>query len=265
MSFVVKQTFIGKSIVKRVGARVGEVATRLGRELAITPGRCSFCVSLQGCEDMGLCPQCEQDFVPRQAGYCDRCGELFTIIDEPPRLCGACQSDPPPYGMVVFCGEYAGPLREAIVAYKYGGKHGMERLLQRSIVAAYAGYVERGGAPHECVLPMPLHAQRLRERGFNQSLELARPLAKQWRLPLLVQGLERVKPTTPQAGLSKAKRRNNVHGAFRVPDAAKGALAGRRVLLVDDVMTTGATASEAAAMCLRAGATGVDCCVVARA
>ncbi|WP_027192774.1 ComF family protein [Megalodesulfovibrio gigas] len=243
----------------------------IASQLGIAPGRCRLCLQHQAATSLGLCAGCAQTLAPRPGGYCSRCGELFEREDDPPRLCGTCRLQPPPFSGVFLYAAYEGALQEAIIQYKYHGRHAVERVLQGLLLQAYAGGCARTTQAaasatlpgHDCVVPLPLHPARLRERGFNQSLELARPLAAMHRLPLLAQGLARSRRTAPQAGFSRAERRENVRDAFVAPRPAL--LAGRRVLLVDDVMTTGATAGAAALACLQAGAVRVDCCVLARA
>jgi ComF family protein len=116
---------------------------------------------------------------------------------------------------------------------------------------------------YDVIMPVPLHVQRLRWRGFNQAQLLARPLARAVRLPLDPHALHRVRPTRPQVDLDETQRRHNVAGAFRV--ARTDRVAGRRILLVDDVFTTGATVNECSRVLLRAHAKQVDVLVLARA
>jgi ComF family protein len=113
----------------------------------------------------------------------------------------------------------------------------------------------------DLILPMPLHARRLGRRGFNQALELARPLARAWGLPIEVDALRRVRDTPAQSELDAEARRRNVRGAFQ---AREDAVSGRHVLLFDDVVTTGATVAEAGATLLDAGARAVRVLAVAR-
>ncbi|GAB7080986.1 phosphoribosyltransferase family protein [Megalodesulfovibrio paquesii] len=251
-------------------ARVTQEALRMARLLGIAPGRCRLCGRAQGAvlsghdAGLGLCQDCAAALPFRSAGHCSCCGELFEREEDPPRRCGACLAHPPPYSSVLFHGVYDGALQDAIIQYKYHGRHAVERLLQELLLQRYTLELAASGtALHDCIVPMPLHPARLRERGFNQSLELARPLARRWRIALLPAALVRARRTTPQAGLSRNERQENVRHAFLAPRPEL--LVGRRVLLVDDVMTTGATAAEAARSCLAAGALKVDCCMLARA
>jgi len=114
----------------------------------------------------------------------------------------------------------------------------------------------------DLVIPVPLHVKRLRKRGFNQALLVAELLAQEWRIPLHRQAMKRMRWTEPQINLAAELRRENVKGAFTVPDTAL--VAGKRVLLVDDVFTTGSTVDECARMLKKAGATDVLVATVTR-
>ncbi len=152
---------------------------------------------------------------------------------------------------------YGGPLADAIVRFKYGGRSELAGVLGQLLAEAalpLAGRVD-------CAMPMPLHPARLRERGFNQSALLARPVARALGVPLAVEGLRRVRPTVDQAGLARADREGNVRGAF----AARQLEGAPRVLLIDDVRTTGATLASASHALLTAGASEVRALVLARA
>lgn len=131
-----------------------------------------------------------------------------------------------------------------------------------------AGWMARVGcelmADCQVVVPVPLHRRRFLMRGFNQAAELARPLAVEGALDFAPQALRRRRSTRQQVGLAPAQRQTNVRGAFAVNEAAAIAIKGRRVLLVDDVLTTGATVSACASTLKRAGASGVDVLAFAR-
>jgi len=162
---------------------------------------------------------------------------------------------PPSPGAAAFI--YGGPLADAVLRLKYGGRTelapGLGALLADAAVA-YAGAIDR-------VLPLPLHGARLRERGFNQSTLLAQPVARVLGVPLDTASLVRVRPTHDQASLPRASRAENVRGAF----AARRTVASQRVLLIDDVRTTGATLAAAAEALLAAGCRQVNTLALARA
>jgi ComF family protein len=160
-----------------------------------------------------------------------------------------------------YCyGSYEGVLRELIHLYKYSGVRTLAGRLEELLAAALPRD-ER----FDAVTPVPLHWRREWRRGFNQSELLARRLAKRWGIPM-VRTLRRSRPTLAQAGLSNTGRRANVAAAFRCRQDAQraGRIAGRRLLLVDDVMTTGSTAAACAAALKRAGAERVTLATVAR-
>jgi ComF family protein len=154
-------------------------------------------------------------------------------------------------------------MREAVHAVKYGGRPLVASPLGR-LVADLAARVlpTPPGEWADGLVPVPLHAARLAERGFNQAELLAAPCAARWRLPMLGRVLVRTRPTRPQTDLDADARRANVRNAFRVPRAA--AVRGRRLLLVDDVFTTGTTVGSAARALRAAGAAAVGVLALAR-
>lgn len=183
--------------------------------------------------------------------------------------CRACRMAPPPFARAVAHGLYDGRMKQAIHALKYNGirtaSHGLGALLAQAIAQLAAQ------APSEMlVIPIPLHSSKYAQRGFNQARSIASQalavLAKthpQWQLKLASSTLMRLRPTESQAGLTPRQRRINVRGAFQVSDPAAVTL--RHVLLVDDILTTGATARAAAQALARAGAASVWVATVARA
>lgn len=149
--------------------------------------------------------------------------------------------------------DYDFPLDRLVQALKYGHRLSVSRLFVELLAAHVTPEAD-------LVVPMPLHVSRLRTRGFNQAAELARPLARHWGLPLMLDGVVRDVDTLPQAGLPWKARAANVRGAFRVT----GSMKGLRVVVVDDVMTTGATLAELARSLKGAGAVSVENRVLAR-
>jgi len=168
-------------------------------------------------------------------------------------VCGACLSHPPRYDRVSAAFVYAWPLAPLIQHYKYAGNLALAPLLAQALG-------ERLTASADLIVPLPLSPQRLRERGFNQALEIARLLSQSTGVPLAAQACRRVRDSAPQAALPWAERARNIRAAF-VCDAD---LAGLRVAVVDDVMTTGATLNELARNLRKAGAIEVQGWVVAR-
>jgi ComF family protein len=156
---------------------------------------------------------------------------------------------------------YGDLAREAIHAFKFGGRRTLADPL--GDLLAGLGLSALPGAAPDVLVPVPLHPCRARERGYNQALLLARRLERAWGVPVAVDALRRAVATQPQADLDAAARRRNVRDAFAVHSPEL--VAGRHVLLVDDVLTTGATAGECAMSLRRAGAATVGVLTVARA
>ncbi|GJE57810.1 Putative ribose-phosphate pyrophosphokinase [Methylobacterium thuringiense] len=149
---------------------------------------------------------------------------------------------------------YDGTARDLVHRLKYGDRLDLGRAMARMMTSAGAELI----AEADLLVPVPLHAFRLWRRRFNQAALLARSVARMSGIPCDTRSLVRVKRTRPQVGLTRAQRAENLQGAFRVPAAAKPRLAGRRVLLIDDVTTTGATGNAASRALLRGGARQVD-------
>ena len=227
------------------------------RLLGLAAGRCPACGLGESPE---LCADCARELAPRTGGYCPRCGALVPDADAPARLCGDCRVVPRPWDAFAFHGEYAGLLRLLILRYKFQGGLGLGRLLEGFMADALQRHLGDKPAP-ELITPVPLHASRLRGRGYNQSLELCRALAKRRHIPIELQALRRTRATQQQYRLNIRQRRENIKGAFAADPSLVG---GRRALLVDDVMTSGATLEECARALRRAGAAWVGVLVLAR-
>ena len=204
-----------------------------------------------------LCPGCERT-LPVLLHACPRCAIPYEHPDTHGE-CGTCQKQPPAFARTVTLYRYAPPVDHFIRELKFHQQLGLARLLGKQLARRLAPETARP----DRIIPVPLHGARLRERGYNQALEIARPVARALGVPLDFRLLERVRATAPQTGLTVAARRKNLRGAFALRD--EGAVRDLRVALVDDVMTTGSTV-QAAAQCLRAaGAREVDIWVIARA
>jgi len=252
--------------IKRLWTRL---AACFGRGLLFFCDRCQACSGLLPEPGRGhpLCPACAARLAPRQGGYCPRCGAMVEDAAAPPSLCLDCRRMGRSWDGFAFHGRYEGLLRDMILGFKFHGQLGQGRLLGGLLTEACLRAAARSGdgalAPQgpDCIVPIPLHPRRLSWRGFNQSLELARCLGRSLHRPVRHDALTRIRNTTPQSRLPGSERLTNIQGAFcGNPDA----VAGRRVLLVDDVMTTGATVDTAVRALRRAGAVRVDVAVVAR-
>ncbi|MBN2122974.1 MAG: ComF family protein [Deltaproteobacteria bacterium] len=231
----------------------------------VYPPRCPVCRTFlkeipAGSGRPLFCGTCLAGFREITSPLCPICGRPFaTGIDED-RVCEDCIRKRPLFEWARAPYRYEGPLMKAIHLFKYQGKIHMERALG-PLLASFAG--KRSSLPKDAlVMPVPLHPGRLRERGFNQSLILARHVAAGLHLELDFLALRRIKYTLPQTGLGNKERRKNVRRAFGLTD--KGLVKGRSIILVDDVATTGTTLNECARALKSAGAGEVLCLALAR-
>ena len=222
--------------------------------------RCHACGRrIQGGEGALLCPECEQELAPRSGGFCPGCGELYLDKSRPPYLCGNCRISPMPWDGFFFHGPYHGPLGALIRDYKFRSRLGLGVLLGTFLTHAYTR-LDPNPRP-DLIIPVPLHKSRLVHRGYNQSLEPVRVLARAVSRPLAPGALIRNRHTTPQTRLKANERERNLRGAFT---ADQKLVRGKTILLIDDIMTTGATLKESAKTLKRAGAVGLDVLVLAR-
>jgi ComF family protein len=206
-----------------------------------------------------LCPACwsKLNFITRP--YCERLGIPFAYDPGPGILSMQAIADPPAYGRARAAVRFDDVARDLVHALKYG-----DRL---DLAPTLAGWMASAGrelvAEADALVPVPLHWRRLWARRFNQSAALALNVSAVTGVPVSL-ALKRARPTPQQVGLSRAERAHNVQGAFRVAPAARGEVAGRRLVLIDDVLTSGATLDACARALLRAGARQVDVLVFAR-
>ncbi|MFC3550789.1 ComF family protein [Lysobacter cavernae] len=222
---------------------------RLGRSL--WPPHCLLCGE-RGHAGLDLCPACRAE-LPWQCHACAHCALPLAVAAE---ACGDCLQRPPPQANTRAAFVYRAPLDRLLPRAKFHGDLASARLLAQLMAPALAG-ADRPQA----LLPVPLHPGRLRRRGYDQALELARPLAQQLGLPLRDDLLQRVRATAPQSRLDAGQRQRNLRGAFAV---RTGAGLPTHVAVVDDVMTTGATVQAAARALRHAGVARVDVWVCAR-
>ena len=251
MSTAVNQTAAEKvdGLRRRIGFWLRNDAAAL-----LWPGRCLVCQE-EACEAIGLCPQCLAG-VPWLGPACPSCAMPRTGTQAADTPCSACRADPPPLQRVHAACIYSAPVDCLLPRFKFHRDLAAGRLLAQ-LMAERCAPLERPDA----LVPVPLHRARLRQRGYDQALELARPLAKVLGSPLRPELLRRVRATAAQSELGKAERARNLRDAF----LAAGADLPRHVVLVDDVMTTGATLHAAARALHLAGVERVDAWVCARA
>jgi ComF family protein len=207
-----------------------------------------------------LCAECRAALAPVTHPLCTVCGNPFPVSAGQDHLCENCLRSNPWYDLVRAPYLYSGPLMEAVQRFKYKSETHLISTLGPLLSSFAGGYISH--LQEILIIPVPLHRRRLRERGFNQSLLLARAVSKHLGARLDYLSLGRSKYTTPQTGLSKEKRKKNVKDAFLVVNP--GRVRGQIILLVDDVFTTGHTLNECARTLKRSGARTVICLTLAR-
>ncbi len=215
----------------------------------LLPQDCLLCAAVS--ERDVLCHACTADLPRLPSERCPRCA-LPTSLST---LCGRCLAHPPHFDETQSAFAYDFPLDRLVQSFKYGHRLALAGFLGRQLADLAAEMNV------DLIIPMPLHAKRLRERGFNQALELARPLARATGVPIDATSCQRLRHTPAQAALPWRERVKNIRGAFH----CTADFSGKRLLLVDDVMTTGASIDECARTLKLHGAASVSALVVARA
>src|SRR5271163_4621680 len=242
--------------VKRA-ANAARAVWRTTLDLAL-PQLCPACRG--PVEGRGLCPACwsKLSFITRP--YCERLGIPFVYDPGPGILSMEAIADPPAYHRARAAVRFDDISRALVHAFKYGDRLDLAPMMGRW--TSHAGRELLAEA--DALVPVPLHWRRLWGRRFNESAMLAAAISAESGVPVAAAALKRVKPTAQQVGLSRNERAANVQGAFRVPDDGKAAVAGRRLVIVDDVLTSGATVDGCARALIRAGAANVDVLIFAR-
>jgi len=242
------------------------------------PTPCSLCGSeLAGIDAVGICRTCWDGLAPWTGPACKQCGEpvaseVVTLAEAGEVLCGVCRRGEHKFDRAASYGLYRGDLRAVILQLKFGHRERLGQRLGALLASLWLRLMqpETDAGEPPLVLPVPLHPSRRRERGFDQAELVARGLVRalrrdpEWRsVRVESHCLRRTRATAPQSGLSRVARRDNVRGVFAVVDPEK--VRDRTVVLVDDVMTTGATLSACSAALKAAGAERVLALTLARA
>jgi ComF family protein len=224
------------------------------------PRSCVFCDSARVEAKSFLCSDCIQTLREISHPFCSQCGlPIPGLALQSDGLCGRCLSAPPPYARARYGVYYEGPLREALIRFKYYAALNLGNTLSDVLTAAFHRHYD--SSEFDMIIPVPVHRKRLFQRGFNQAVILATKLSSEAKVPLHRRSLIKVKDTLPQARLPKVQRVKNLRKSFGVLDP--GNVREKRVLLVDDVATTGSTIAEATKTLLKAGASRVDALVLA--
>jgi len=228
----------------------------------IFPNRCLMCEApLDPARSSPLCPGHAREIVRVEPPVCSKCGRKLFGESVEALVCSECRSGRICYDVGYSAYVFAGPIRDLVHFFKYRRR----RYLQSFLGGLLLDYV-RGRAdiaPSDVIIPVPLHWWGYCRRGFNQAIDLAKPLSKHFHIPIMKRNLRRVRHTRRQVGLSRVERRANIKNAFEVSRPAK--LAGKSILLIDDVITTGATLNECARVLKQAGVSRITILTLAQA
>ncbi|MDH5600757.1 MAG: ComF family protein [Gammaproteobacteria bacterium] len=221
------------------------------------PRQCVLCLTPTGNPHL-LCAACEKE-LPKNTAHCIICAAAFpaTLLSTKPLVCGKCQAQPPSYETSVIPYLYAAPLKQLITGLKFHADLSSVPLLANSFHRELKRNAEK--LP-ECIIPVPLHKQRLKERGFNQAIEIARLIALQIKIPLEISLCQRSKVTPYQSGLSAKQRKQNLKNAFTIAKEHPY----KHVAIFDDVVTTGTTVNELAKQLKKSGVKIIEVWAIAR-
>lgn len=259
----------------------GKIMTRLTRRIqtsccgaveVIFPPKCGICGSLfdpaNGPGEKtephtinGICGPCKEGVTPAKSPMCTKCGLVFTSSAGSDHLCSDCILGKNCFRRARAFGVYDGSLMKAIHNFKYGKKLSLAQPL--SAMTGEAFFRTWAPAEIDLIIPVPLHISRLRSRGFNQAYLLMNNWTKETTAKRNCFILSRAKATPPQASLTREQRQHNISKAFEVTSSEQ--ITGKRILLIDDVLTTGATINECARILMQHGAQFVDALTLARA
>jgi ComF family protein len=224
------------------------------------PRRCVFCDSARVEPKSFLCRECRESMRVISHPFCTQCGLPTPGLSlQTGGFCGRCLSAPPPYLRARYGVYYEGKLRDALIRFKYYAALNLGNTLSDVLTAAFHRHYD--STEFDTIIPVPVHRRRLFKRGFNQAVILAAKLSSKATLPLDRRSLIKQKDTVPQARLPRAERVKNLRNSFGILD--DGNVRKKRVLLIDDVATTGSTIAEATKTLLKAGASSVDALVLA--
>lgn len=244
---IVGETRLSTKLINLVNNCANYIHNRL------LPASCVLCGGA-GQPGLDLCKPCQID-LPRIPLPCPVCGMPLAADEQ--QVCGQCLREPPRYTTTLSPYAYAPPLVSLITQFKFNHRVALARVF----AALLAQDLDPASPQPDCLIPVPLHLRRLRERGYNQSLEIARLLGNTLSIPVDDRLCQRTHYTAPQSGLSAKDRRRNIKKAFSLT----GPCPYQHIAIVDDVITTGQTVSELAGLLRRHGAENIEVWSVARA
>lgn len=226
---------------------------------AVIPSSCALC----GIVDReAICAGCHYQFFGQPVHRCTQCAT--PLIGMTAEICGECLKQPPAFDATIVAADYAPPIDQLVLALKFGSRLALAPLFAHMLRDAILQGRTQGAILPTCITAVPLGAQRLAERGFNQALEIAKPLSRSLGIKLVPQLTSRLRDTHAQAMLHPDERHKNIRDAFTVSHHAIDSIKGQHIGVVDDVITTGETLNELASTLKRFGATRVTNFVFAR-
>ena len=223
---------------------------------------CASCIESNIANNHAVCKPCLNDLPWHSKTSCPQCGLASSGTGLNAIVCGSCLNSPPDFDATRAVFLYAYPIDAMMLRYKYGNMLNLGNTFGEFLTEKVN--VEHCLKNIDLIIPMPMHPTRLKERGFNQALEIAKVLTKNCKEKLDYNSVERQTLTPPQASLPLKERVKNIKGAFKVKADKLDKLQGKRIAIVDDVMTTGASLNELAKTLKKAGASHVECWVIAR-
>ncbi|APA70148.1 ComF family protein [Janthinobacterium sp. 1_2014MBL_MicDiv] len=231
-------------------------ALKLRLGACLLPAQCALCG--MGCAEV-LCPPCRAQYLGQLRPRCRLCANP---LDDAAKLCGRCLRQRPAYDATITAFDYAAPVDQLLLQLKFGARLALAPLLAQLLYVAIQQ--QSDWERPQLLCPVPLGPARLAERGFNQALEIARPLARLLQLPLQPRLALRLRETRAQSGVAPQERQANLAHAFAIAPDYVALLQGCHVGIVDDVMSSGHTVNALAAACKGAGAGKVSILAVAR-
>ena len=219
------------------------------------PSTCVLCHSPTS-RSFDICSACECD-LPRLSSRCVICAAPLHVDTE--QCCGACLHEPPPFDHTIALWQYDFPTNKLILDLKFHAKLVNARIISELFIKQLQRHYEKKNMP-ECIIPVPLHKKRLHERGFNQAIEIAKPIAKQCKIPLEITLCHRTRATQAQSSLPAKKRQQNIKGAFDLTRPCEY----KHIAILDDVVTTGHTIREMCRGLKKAGVERIEVWCVAR-
>jgi ComF family protein len=227
----------------------------------VFPPQCMACGTVLRENKLSFCQDCFSQIGFIYSPLCSLCGQPFSEPGVSDHMCGACLLAAPAFSVARALGQYERVLMDVIHRFKYGGKTSLGERLGKFM--ADFSYPSLAITDYSLIMPVPLHPRRLKQRGFNQAVILAREISRRFSVHLDFVSLQRIVFTEPQVGLGKDMRERNIRGAFRVADA--GRIRDEKIILVDDVYTTGSTVKECARILMKSKAEKVAVLTLARA